>query len=61
MSSYNIKTLQKIESKTKIYLIIIAIVLIVLCINNTDYIIPSCVIYIGIIFYTIWDYNKKYC
>ncbi len=59
MSSYNIKTLQKIESKTKIYLIIIAIVLIVLCINNTDYIIPSCVIYIGIIFYTIWDYNKR--
>ena len=59
MSNYNIKTLQKIESKTKIYLVIIAIVLIVLCINNINYIIPSCIIYAGIIFYTIWDYNKR--
>ena len=59
MSNYNIKTLQKIESKTKIYLLIIAIVLIILCINNLDYVIPSCFIYAGIIFYTIWDYNKR--
>ncbi len=59
MSNYNIKTLQKIESKTKIYLIIIAIILLVLCINNLWYIIPSIILYIGIIFYTIWIYNKR--
>ncbi len=59
MSSYNIKTLQKIESKTKIYLVIIAIILIVLCINNATYIIPSIIVYGGIIFYTIWTYNKR--
>ena len=59
MSNYNIKTLQKIESKTKIYLIIIAIILLVLCINNLWDIIPSIILYIGIIFYTIWIYNKR--
>lgn len=59
MSNYNIKTLQKIESKTKIYLIIIAILLAILCINNLWYIIPSVILYIGIIFYTIWIYNKR--
>lgn len=59
MSNYNIKTLQKIESKTKIYLIIIAILLAILCINNLWYIIPSVILYVGIIFYTIWIYNKR--
>lgn len=59
MSNYNIKTLQKIESKTKIYLIIIAILLAILCTNNLWYIIPSVILYVGIIFYTIWIYNKR--
>lgn len=59
MSSYNIKTLQQIESKTKVYLVIIAIVLILLCINEPGYIIPSIIVYIGIIFYTICIYNKR--
>ena len=59
MSNYNIKTLQKIESKTKIYLIIIAVILLVLCINNLLYVIPSIIVYVGIIFYTIWVYNKR--
>ena len=59
MSNYNIKTLDKVESKTKIYLIIIAVLLIVLCINNIKFIIPSIIIYIGIILYTIWVYNKR--
>ena len=30
-----------------------------LCINNLWYIIPSIILYIGIIFYTIWIYNKR--
>ena len=59
MSNYNIKTLEKVESKTKIYLVIIAILLIVLCINNINFIIPSIILYIGIILYTIWVYNKR--
>ena len=59
MSNYNIKTLEKVESKTKIYLVIIAILLVVLCINNISFIIPSIILYFGIILYTIWVYNKR--
>ncbi len=59
MSNYNLKTLEKIESKTKIYLIIIAILLVVLCINNINFIIPATLVYAGIIIYTIWVYNKR--
>ena len=59
MSNYNIKTLEKVASKTKVYLIIIAILLIVLCINNIKFIIPAIIIYTAIIAYTIWVFNKK--
>lgn len=59
MSNYNIKALEKVESKTKIYLIIIAILMIILCVNNKWFIIPSVVLYIGIVLYTIWVFNKR--
>ena len=59
MSNYNIKALEKIESKTKIYLVIIAILLIMLCINNMKLIIPAIIVYVGIVAYTIWVYNKR--
>jgi len=59
MSNYNIKALEKIESKTKIYLIIIAILLIMLCIHDIIFIIPSIILYVLIILYTIWVYNKR--
>ena len=59
MSNYNIKALEKIESKTKIYLIIIAILLIMLCIHDIVFIIPSVILYVLIIAYTIWVYNKR--
>ena len=59
MSNYNIKALEKVESKTKIYLIIIAILMIILCVNNKWFIIPSIVLYIGIVLYTIWVFNKR--
>lgn len=59
MSNYNIKALQKIESKTKIYLIIIAIILAMLCFHQPIYILPSILVYIGIIAYTICIYNKR--
>lgn len=59
MSNNNIKALEKVESKTKIYLIIIAILLIVLCITNIIYIVPAIILYIGITAYTIWVYNKR--
>ena len=57
--SNNKKMLENIESKTKIYLFIIALILILLCTYEPIYIIPSIVLYIGIIAYTIWIYNKR--
>ena len=59
MTNNNLKIFEKLESKTKIYLVIIAILLIVLCINNTAYIIPSIIIYTGILTYTIWVSQKR--
>lgn len=59
MSNYNIKALEKIESKTKIYLVVIAILLVLLCINNWKFILPAVIVYVGIILYTIWVYNKR--
>ena len=59
MTNNNIKILEKLESKTKIYLVIIAILSIVLCINNVKYIIPAIVIYTIILVYTIWVSQKR--
>ena len=59
MSNYNIKALEKVESKTKIYLIIIALLLIILCATNILLIIPAGIFYAGVIVYTIWVYNKR--
>ena len=55
----NINFLEKLESKTKIYLIIIAILFILLCVNNVYYIIPSIILYAGILVYTIWVSQKR--
>ena len=55
----NLKVLENIESKTKIYLIVIAIVMIILCINKPFYIIPSLIIYTLIILYTVWVSTKR--
>ena len=59
MSNLNVKLLKNVESKTKIYLAIIAIILILLCINNIAYIIPSIISYALIIVYTIWVYKRR--
>ncbi len=59
MTNNNLKIFEKLESKTKIYLIIIAILLIILCINKPAYIIPSIIIYAGILTYTIWVSQKR--
>lgn len=59
MSNNNMKMLENIEPKTRIYLAVIAIILIILCINVPTYIIPSIIIYALIVLYTIWIYNKR--
>ena len=46
-------------SKTKIYLIIIAMLLVVICVLNYKYIIPSIIIYIIVLLYTYWNDKKR--
>lgn len=53
------KNFQRLVSKTKIYLAIIGILLIMLCFQNTVYIIPSIIIYALIIIYSLWTNNKR--
>lgn len=55
---HNKKVFEKIISKTKIYLAIIAILMVVLCMYNIKFIIPSILIYVLIIIYAYWTNNK---
>lgn len=53
------KTFETILTKTKIYLVVIAIVLIILCMQNIIFIIPSVIVYGLLIIYTFWTDNKN--
>ena len=57
--NHNKKVLQKIVSKTKIYLAIIALLLIIICIYNQWFIIPSTIIYIMLLIYAYLTNNKR--
>jgi len=53
------KTFETILTKTKIYLVVIAIVLVILCMQNIIFIIPSVVAYGLLLIYTFWTDNKN--
>lgn len=55
----NDKSFQNLVSRTKIYLAIIAILLIMLCVKDTTFIVPSIVIYALIVMYSLWTNNKR--
>lgn len=55
----NKKNIEDILVKNRTYLAIIAIILIVLCVQNIYFIIPSIIIFALIIVYTYWTDNKK--
>ena len=59
MSNNNTKILENIDIKGKTYLVIIAVILIILCINVPVYILPSIILYTLIFTYTLWIYNKR--
>ena len=59
MANNYIKMLDKLESKTKIYLGVILLLLIVLCIYEIKFIIPSIALTIVICVYTMWVNNKR--
>lgn len=53
------KTIEKLTSRVKIYLVIIALLFILICTYDIKWIIPSVILYILIIIYTIWSNTKK--
>ena len=55
----NDKKFEKLISRTKIYLVIIAILSIILCVNDTSYIVPSIVIFALTLIYSFWTNNKR--
>ena len=57
--SNNKKVLDNLVSRTKIYLVIILILLVLICIQNTACVIPSIIIYIAILTYTYFTNNKR--
>ena len=56
--SKNEKNLKNLVSKTKIYLLVIAILLIILCIKDTVFIVPSIIVFALIVMYSLWTNSK---
>ena len=59
MQNSNRKLFDSLVSRTKIYLVVIFILLVIICIQNTKLIVPSLLIYIAIIGYTYFANNKR--
>ena len=57
--SDNKENIDKIIIKNRIYIAIIAIILVILCIQNLKFIIPSIIVFILILIYTYWIDSKK--
>lgn len=53
------KTFESIFTKTRVYLVVIAIVLVILCIQNVLFIAPSVLLYGILLAYTFWTNNKN--
>ena len=53
------KTIEKLTSRVKIYLVIIALLFILICTYDIKWIIPSIILYVLIIMYTMWSNTKK--
>ncbi len=59
MQNSNKRAFEIINSRTKIYLIIIAILLVILCFYQIELIIPAVLVYALICFYAFWTSNKR--
>lgn len=53
------KTIDKLASRTKIYIGIITILLIIICIYEVKFIVPSVLLYAGILYYSVWVSKKR--
>jgi len=58
-NSNNGKFFDVIVSKTKVYLVIIVILLIALCIYEINFILPAILIFILVLMYAFWTNNKR--
>ena len=59
MQNTNRKIFDKLISKTKIYLAIIFILLVIVCIENISMIIPSILIFMAVISYSYYANNRR--
>ena len=55
----NKEVIKNLITKTKVYLLVIAILLIMLCFYNNQLIIPAIIIYILIVLYALWSNSKN--
>ena len=55
----NNRFLEKITSRTKIYLAIIALLIIIICINRPVFIVPGIILLVLITLYSYWTNNKR--
>ena len=59
INNANRKVFDKLISKTKIYLVIIAILLVILCFYEVKFITPAIISYVLILMYACWTNNKR--
>lgn len=59
MQNSNKRTFEIINSRTKIYLVIIALLLVVICFYQIAFIMPAVILFGLICFYTLWTSNKR--
>ena len=59
MQSSNRKLFDSLVSRTKIYLVIIFILLVAICTQNPKFIIPAIILFIAILGYTYFANNKR--
>ena len=59
MQNNNRKVFESIISRTKIYLAIILVLLVVICFERPEFIIPSILLFIAIVIYTYYANNKR--
>ena len=55
----NIKVFDKLVSRTKIYLVIIAILLAIICYYEINFIMPAILLFVLIVMYGYWTNNKR--
>ena len=59
MPNQNGKMLDKLTTKNILYLLIIGVLFIILCIYDLRWVIPSIILYAGVLIYSVWNSSRK--